>query len=486
MKKLCKLLLLAFVLVSAVALNSQEVATQNSCSPSLPLSALTGFLDNLSTPEGSENSYPIMLKQFYSGSPGDGVTAFEENRFFISAVGTATSCGDEQHDLPDDGLGAKLVRRVIVLRPATFIIDDQAGRPSSSRRKWLVYSHDRIAIKGHTADTISGDRAISWQSVLPQNATYHSEDRTAGGAKASTYILATVAPASSRQNRFLSVFHVYRLGGSGPAGDLEVAEMAHDGGRWNLTVAAGEQVFHLTLPPLTEGSGNIAIDDRSGKVLTPDRPLASGILPHGPEGSRLLDLWDSDYRAAHPPIWDIGHAADELIRVVDSGEVRKCRAIDLCCGSGNDAIYLAGKGFDVTAMDVAPTALGQAEKKAQKAGVSVRWVLADVLAPPALEPFDFIYDRGCYHVVRDQNLSAYLETIRRYSHSGTQLLLLASKRGSNPAEDGSTGVTEEELNFDFLPLFNLEWLREYRLESNRLGAAGPPAWAALMRRKTEP
>ncbi|PYV20534.1 MAG: hypothetical protein DMG24_22515, partial [Acidobacteria bacterium] len=133
----------------------------------------------------------------------------------------------------------------------------------------------------------------------------------------------------------------------------------------------------------------------------------------------------------------------------------------------------------------APTALGQAEQKARRAGVRVRWVLADVLQPPSLEPFDFIYDRGCYHVVRDQNLPAYLETVRRLSRPGTRFLLLAARRDGQAPSAGAEGVSEEELRFDFLPLFNLESLREIRLESNRPGT-GPPGWSALLRRTAHP
>ena len=67
----------------------------------------------------------------------------------------------------------------------------------------------------------------------------------------------------------------------------------------------------------------------------------------------------------------------------------RCRVVDMCCGSGTDAIYLAGKGFDVTAIDVAPTAIAQAQVKGSKAGVSVNWVLADILAPPGFATLRF-------------------------------------------------------------------------------------------------
>ena len=139
----------------------------------------------------------------------------------------------------------------------------------------------------------------------------------------------------------------------------------------------------------------------------------------------------------------------------------------------------------MTAIDIAPTALSQAQQKARKMGVSVRWLLADVLAPPRLEPFDFIYDRGCYHVVRDQNLAAYLEMIHRFSHAGSRFLLLAARQNGQAAGNGHSGVTEEELRYDFLPLFEFERLQEIRLESNQPGV-GPPGWAAVLRRKFAP
>ena len=75
--------------------------------------------------------------------------------------------------------------------------------------------------------------------------------------------------------------------------------------------------------------------------------------------------------------------------------IKPGRAVVLGCGTGTNAIYLAKRGFEVTAIDIAPTALNLAQDRAEKADVKVRWLLADVLAPPVdLERFDFIFDRG--------------------------------------------------------------------------------------------
>ena len=49
--------------------------------------------------------------------------------------------------------------------------------------------------------------------------------------------------------------------------------------------------------------------------------------------------------------WNIETPPDALVDLVQSGKIRPCEAIDLGCGVGNYAIYLASKGFDVTGID---------------------------------------------------------------------------------------------------------------------------------------
>jgi 2-polyprenyl-3-methyl-5-hydroxy-6-metoxy-1,4-benzoquinol methylase len=465
--------------------NVLEGASQPPFTPSLRLSQLIALTKYLSSPEGARDTYSVIVEQLYGAAevPAQSLLAFEENHFFIYALGGPKGFIVGERPGSESGGAPQVLRRVFILPPSTFVIDDEiVNAPSGFAGQWVICAQNPPQFAGQSGHTTSGDFAISWKTLLPQNVMYQLRGPSNGEAKAGPFNLEIRPPADSKATRFLTLFHVR----SSHENSSVESELVHRQNQWNLSVSTGGQAIKLDLPPPSESAGEVAIFDTKGKTLVDSRPLASGVLPHGPEGRRLLELWDADYRGPHPPIWDIGHAADELERVIGSGQIRACRALDLCCGSGNDAIYLARQGFDVTAMDVAPTALSQAQEKAQRAGVSVRWLLADVLAPPKLQPFDFLYDRGCYHVVRDQNLAAYLETLQHVSRPGTQLLLLASKRGDHPEEDGSTGVTEEELDFDFLPLFDLEWRREYRLEANRAGALGPPGWSVLLRRKAQP
>lgn len=66
------------------------------------------------------------------------------------------------------------------------------------------------------------------------------------------------------------------------------------------------------------------------------------------------------------------------------------RALDLGCGQGGDAIWLAGQGWAVTGVDVVASALDQAAEHAAEAGVSVRWERHDLEASLPEGPFDLV------------------------------------------------------------------------------------------------
>src|SRR5437879_3496719 len=121
--------------------------------------------------------------------------------------------------------------------------------------------------------------------------------------------------------------------------------------------------------------------------------------------------WDKRYREGESP-WDTGRPSSELVRVVREEGIAPCRALELGCGTGASAVWLAQQGFDVTALDLSPMAIERAQHRADDAGVRVHFLAADVLQPlPELTgPFDFFFDRGCYHAVRRENVTAYLET----------------------------------------------------------------------------
>jgi SAM-dependent methyltransferase len=174
--------------------------------------------------------------------------------------------------------------------------------------------------------------------------------------------------------------------------------------------------------------------------------------------------WNDRYGKGDTP-WDSGHPSSELQRVLAEAAIQPCRALEPGCGTGASAIWLSQQGFDVTAFDLSPLAIGRAQRRAEDAGVTVRFLVADVLRPPPdlSGPFDFFFDRGCYHVVRREDPGAYLDTLRRLTRPDTRGLVLAGN-AREPHDPGPPVVTEEQIRAELGSLFEIVHLREFRFD----------------------
>jgi SAM-dependent methyltransferase len=95
--------------------------------------------------------------------------------------------------------------------------------------------------------------------------------------------------------------------------------------------------------------------------------------------------WDERYGGSER-IWS-GEPNGALIREVAG--LPAGRALDVGCGEGADAVWLAGQGWDVTALDVSGVALERARTHAQAAGVEITWLHRGLLDAP-LPGFDLV------------------------------------------------------------------------------------------------
>ncbi len=87
------------------------------------------------------------------------------------------------------------------------------------------------------------------------------------------------------------------------------------------------------------------------------------------------------------------------------------RALDIGCGAGTDSVYLAQRGWDVTALDFVPKALEFTQKRAEQAGVAVTPVEADITEWQLEQPFDLVLDHGLLHNMDPLRYPAYRERI---------------------------------------------------------------------------
>jgi SAM-dependent methyltransferase len=134
--------------------------------------------------------------------------------------------------------------------------------------------------------------------------------------------------------------------------------------------------------------------------------------------------YDLMYRTWAP--WDAVGVREDLREVLDSGRVTPQshpRAIDLGCGTGANAVYLAEHGFEVIGVDYSAVALAKAEARAAKAGVECRFVAADLTADLPVEgPFDLVLDFGTLDDLAPDGRRAMAANIARLTTAGAIFL----------------------------------------------------------------
>ncbi len=116
----------------------------------------------------------------------------------------------------------------------------------------------------------------------------------------------------------------------------------------------------------------------------------------------------------------------ELVEMVKNGQLKPCRAIDLGCGTGEDVIYLAQRGFEAVGVDLSSRAIAQARDKAREAGVSPTFIAGDVTRLLQVEgPFDLALDYGCLGcVIGTPARERYAQTLSRLTRPGAIYILL--------------------------------------------------------------
>lgn len=85
--------------------------------------------------------------------------------------------------------------------------------------------------------------------------------------------------------------------------------------------------------------------------------------------------------------------------------------LDLGTGPGTQAIALAQRGFKVTATDISETAIQQASNQAKQKGLDIVFQQDDILDSKLDQKFDFILDRGCFHVLSPDRRQDYVRTV---------------------------------------------------------------------------
>jgi SAM-dependent methyltransferase len=190
--------------------------------------------------------------------------------------------------------------------------------------------------------------------------------------------------------------------------------------------------------------------------------------------------WDASY-ADGPAPWDIGGPQPAVVRLAAEGRFRG-EVLDAGCGSGENALHLAGAGLSVVGVDVAETALARARASAEERGLDVEFAVADALHLGRLgRRFDTVLDCGLFHSFDAEERSAYASSLGSVTvPGGTLYVLCFSDQGDDP---GPHPVSEADLRgaFDAGAGWTIVGLDTERV-GTRFHDHGAPAWLATVER----
>ncbi|MDO8593168.1 MAG: class I SAM-dependent methyltransferase [bacterium] len=139
-------------------------------------------------------------------------------------------------------------------------------------------------------------------------------------------------------------------------------------------------------------------------------------------------------------VWTRTSPPQELVDFVEQGIIKPGKTLDVACGEGFYAIYLAGKGFDVLGIDLSEKAIRYAKENAAKQGAKAGFKAMDVKELDKLkEKFDFIFEWGLLHHLNRQTVwDEYVKNIYQLLNDGGKYLSMCFN-DSSPEYGGSGG-----------------------------------------------
>lgn len=141
-----------------------------------------------------------------------------------------------------------------------------------------------------------------------------------------------------------------------------------------------------------------------------------------------MSHWEEKYQANTIP-WDRGGSSPALRRWLEADALKHGRILVPGCGRGHEAVELARHGFQVTGLDIAPTALKLLETELAAAGLTAETVCADALAWRPDTPFDAIYEQTCLCALQPEQWPAYERQLFRWLKPGGHLYALFMQTG---------------------------------------------------------
>jgi len=192
------------------------------------------------------------------------------------------------------------------------------------------------------------------------------------------------------------------------------------------------------------------------------------------------------------PPWDIGRPQATIVRLAEAGEITGS-VLDVGCGTGENALYLAERGIgenalylaergiQVVGVDAAPVAIERAEAKARDRGIGVEFLVWDAFRLAEFgRIFDTAIDVGLFHSFQDEERPVYAKNLHAVLEPGGRYVMLCwSER--NEWGYGPRRVTKEEIRETFADAWTVDSIEDAAFETNEPGWS-IHAWLARITR----
>jgi SAM-dependent methyltransferase len=136
----------------------------------------------------------------------------------------------------------------------------------------------------------------------------------------------------------------------------------------------------------------------------------------------------------------VGWPDENLVAWFDEGMLTAGRVLELGCGPGRNAIYLASLGCRVDAVDFSAQAIEWARERAKRAGAPVDFQCRPIFHATFTEgSYDLVYDSGCFHHLPPHRRKDYAELVHRALKPGGSYGLVCFR------PEGGSGYTDRQV-----------------------------------------
>ncbi|MCK5541166.1 MAG: methyltransferase domain-containing protein [Desulfobacterales bacterium] len=194
------------------------------------------------------------------------------------------------------------------------------------------------------------------------------------------------------------------------------------------------------------------------------------------------NYFEERYKSNDMP-WDNDRPDSNLVNLVTKKRIINKKVLDVGCGTGQNCIWLAKNGFEVTGTDFSSTAIKIAKENAKKNNVDITFTENDFLKDKVKgHPFGFVFDRGCFHSFdNDYDRAVFAENAAMHlSKEGKWFSLIGNideKRGG----DGPPQRSVKDIVAAVEPFFEIQFIASGFFQSKR--KIPPRAWICLMQKR---